>query len=133
LVVALSDGRATGAAVLALAVAGLTSRDTQTARAAYVAMEVTTWFVIVPSALASLLTGLLVSLGTPWGLFRHYWVFAKLVITIVATNLLLAHTHPIGLLAEAARDTMLSAVSPAKSRSREFCAPIRRHHAGCTW
>ena len=62
-------------AFLALAVA---SQDAQMARAAYLAMEVTAWWVIVPLAFASLLTGLVVSLGTPWGLFRHYWVLIKL-------------------------------------------------------
>jgi hypothetical protein len=60
------------AVFLVLAVAGLTSGAPATARAAYVAMEATTRLVIVPLCLASLLTGILQSLGTPWGLFRHY-------------------------------------------------------------
>ena len=68
---------------LALAVAGLFSRDEQLVRAAYVSMELITWFVIVPLAFVSLLTGLIESLGTPWGLFRHYWILAKLVITFL--------------------------------------------------
>jgi hypothetical protein len=93
---------------LALAVAGLVSQDAQTVRAAYLAMEVTTWFVIVPLAFASLLTGLVVSLGTPWGLFRHYWVLVKFVLTLLATALLLLHTQPIGVLARIARETALS-------------------------
>jgi hypothetical protein len=42
------------------------------ARAAYLAMDLTSRFVIVPLARASLLTGLAQALGTPWGLFRHY-------------------------------------------------------------
>ena len=37
-------------------------------------MELTGWDVIVPLAVASLLTGLVMALGTKWGLFRHYWV-----------------------------------------------------------
>ena len=55
-------------ALLALAVAGLTSQDAQIVRAAYPAMELIARFVIVPLAFASLLTGLIQSLGTPWGL-----------------------------------------------------------------
>jgi len=51
---------------LALAVAALTSQDAQMVRAAYLAMELTGWFVLVPLALASLLTGLVQSLGTKW-------------------------------------------------------------------
>jgi hypothetical protein len=43
------------AAFLALAVAGLTSQDTQMMRAAYPAMELITRFVIVPLTFASLL------------------------------------------------------------------------------
>ena len=41
-------------------------------RAAYLAMELTAWFIIVPLSLASPVTGLVQSLGTAWGLFRHY-------------------------------------------------------------
>ncbi|MCX6044198.1 MAG: hypothetical protein NT075_03740 [Chloroflexi bacterium] len=95
------------ASFLALAIAGLTSHDAQLMRAAYLAMDLTTWFVIVPLALASLLTGLIQSLGITWGLFRHYWVLAKLLITILATVILLLHTQPIGLLAGVARTTSL--------------------------
>ncbi|HEX3639991.1 MAG TPA: hypothetical protein VHV10_01745 [Ktedonobacteraceae bacterium] len=98
------------AAFLALAVAGLTSQDVKYLRAAYLVMELTTWFVIVPLALASLLTGLVSSLGTKWGLFRYYWVLVKLLITILATIILLVHTQPIDLLAGvAAKTTVLGA------------------------
>jgi hypothetical protein len=90
------------ACFLALAIGGLVSRDGQLVRASYIAMNVTTWAVIVPASVASLLTGLIGSLGTPWGLFRHYWVLAKLVLNLVATIVLLAHTQPIGVLAAAA-------------------------------
>jgi hypothetical protein len=96
------------AAFLALAVAGLTSSDALLVGGAYIAMETITWFVIVPLAFASLLTGLVQSLGTEWGLFRHYWVLAKLLITIFATILLLVHTKPIGILAAAARETTVA-------------------------
>jgi hypothetical protein len=29
--------------------------------------------VVTPLAIAALLTGLMLSLGTQWGLLRHYW------------------------------------------------------------
>lgn len=102
------------AAFLALALAGLTSPDAPMARAACLAMDLVTWVVIVPLAFASLLTGLVVSLGTPWGLFRHYWVLTKLLITVFATFLLLAHTQPIGLVAAAAREGALSSAGVAR-------------------
>jgi hypothetical protein len=90
------------AAFLALAIAGVSSGDSQMVRAAYLAMHLTTWFVIVPLSLASLLTGLVDSLGTPWGLFRHYWVVTKLLLTVLATIILPVHTQPIGHVADVA-------------------------------
>jgi hypothetical protein len=96
------------ATFLALAVAGLTSRDAQVVRAAYLAMELTAWCVIVPLSFASPLTGIVQSLGTTWGLFRHYWVLIKFLMTIPCTLILLLHMQPIGLLARAAAETTLS-------------------------
>src|SRR5581483_6459517 len=93
---------------LALAIGGLASHDAQAARAAYLAMKVTTWAVIVPSSLASLLTGVIVSLGTPWGLLRHYWVLAKLLLNVLATVVLFVHTRPIDLLAGVAAHSPLA-------------------------
>jgi hypothetical protein len=95
------------ACVLALAIAGLTSQNAQTVRAAYLAMDVTAWSVLVPLALASLLTGLVQSLGTKWGLFRHYWVVTKLLINLVATIVLLMYTQTLSTLANAAAKTPL--------------------------
>src|ERR1043166_1579879 len=93
---------------LALAIAGLIGRDAQMVRSAYLAMDLTGWFVIVPLSLASLPTGLVMSLGTEWGLFRHYWVLAKLLITVLATILLLVHMQPVGHLARVAAETTLA-------------------------
>jgi len=98
------------AAFLALAISGLTSDGGEVTRAAYLAMQSITWRVIVPLSFASLLSGLVSSLGTTWGLFRHYWVLIKLVLTIIATILLLVHTQPIGYMAAVvARKTLTAA------------------------
>ncbi len=96
------------ASFLALAVSGLTSTDAEQARAAHLAMSLTTWAVIVPLSLLSPLTGLVMSLGTAWGLVRHYWVLAKLVITLPACALLLLHLRPIGHLAHVISETTLA-------------------------
>jgi hypothetical protein len=96
------------AAFLALALVGLTSRDAQLVRAAYLAMEVTARYVVVPLALVSLLSGIVSSLGTKWGLLRYYWVLLKLVITIPATLILLVHLQPIERLATVAATTTVS-------------------------
>lgn len=97
------------AAFLALALGGLTSNDALIVRSAYIAMEFVTWFVIVPLSIASLVTGLVQSLGTAWGLFRHYWVVAKLALTVVATAILLVHTQPIDAVASVALQGPLDA------------------------
>ena len=91
-------------AYLGLGLAAGTSRDAQTVRAAWIAMELTGWFVIVPLALAALLTGLVLSLGTPWGLFRHYWVVIALALTIVSTVVLLLHMPTVSNVANVARE-----------------------------
>ena len=100
-------------AFLALAIVGVVSDDAQTVRAVYLSMEVTGWFVLVPLALASLISGVLQSVGTRWGLFRHYWVVIKLWMTLVATVVLLLYTQTLGLLADAARDSAVHGGPPA--------------------
>ena len=96
------------ACFLALAIAGLMSRDAQVVRAAYLAMELTGWYVIVPLCFASLLTGLVEALATPWGLLRHYWILVKLLIAILSTILLLLHMQATSRLAGAATEAILS-------------------------
>jgi hypothetical protein len=39
------------------------------------------------------------SLMTPWGLFSHYWILVKLLLTVLSTIVLLVHMKPIGYLA----------------------------------
>lgn len=97
------------AAFLALAIAGCISRDAPVVRAAYLAMELTGWYVIVPFCFASFVSGLALSMGTAWGLIRHYWVVVKLVMIVPATLLLLLHVQPISELAHVAAQTTLSA------------------------
>jgi hypothetical protein len=80
---------------LILAIVGMTSRDLPTVRAAYLVMEKTVWFVILPFNFTSLLSGLVVALGTTWGLFRHYWVVTKLVLNLITTAVLLGYTAEI--------------------------------------
>ena len=92
-------------AYLALDVAAMTSNDPQQIAAAWTAMELTGWYVIVPLAVASLLTGTVMSLGTPWGLFRYYWVVISFVLTIFATIVLIAHMPDVSALASMARQT----------------------------
>lgn len=90
-------------AYLALGVAAVTSQEVQTVRAAWTGMAVIGWFALAPLAVAALLTGLVMSLGTKWGLFRHYWTLISLVLTVLATAVLLLHMPDVSALAEIAQ------------------------------
>jgi hypothetical protein len=73
-------------------------------RSAYSIANLLAEWVVLPLLIAALLLGVAESLWTPWGLFRHYWVLMKLIITAVATIVLLLQMHPIGQLAGAAAE-----------------------------
>ncbi|HZA26916.1 MAG TPA: DUF2269 domain-containing protein [Actinomycetota bacterium] len=96
------------AGYMALDVAAATSRDDQVLRAVYLGMGLIAGNVIVPLAVASLVTGVVVSLGTKWGLFRHYWVLISFLLTIVATVVLLSETRTINFFADIAADPATS-------------------------
>jgi hypothetical protein len=102
------------AAYIALNVPALLDSDEQTVRAAYLMMEPVAWYAVVPLAIASLLTGIVQSLGTPWGLFRHYWVLISLAVTVFATTILLLHLPAIDAMADraAAPEVDVSTLSP---------------------
>jgi hypothetical protein len=96
------------AVFIALAITGIVTKNIQLARAAYLAMEVSSCFVIVPFCIASLLTGIIQSLGTKWGIFKYYWIVVKLILTLAATVLLLLHRKPISLMAGIAAESKFS-------------------------
>jgi len=103
-------------AFLALAIAAVTSADSQLARSSCVSMGFLAVYVIVPIALASLLSGLLSALGTKWGVFRYSWVIVKLVLSCIAVAVLLKQVGPIRDLAVLARDPMASLAIPEAKR-----------------
>lgn len=90
-------------AYLALSVAALTSQDALTVRAAWIAKALIGWSVIVPLALGALATGVVMALGTPWGLFRHHWVLISFVLATLATIVLVLRMPTVSLLAGVAR------------------------------
>ena len=98
-----------GAAVVFLALAGIgfTSDDPPKVRGAYLLMAPAAWFVLVPLAHASLLSGIVLSLGTTWGLFRYYWVVLKLGITVFATVILLIYMGTFRQMAGVAADPVV--------------------------
>jgi hypothetical protein len=89
---------------LALSVTALSFEDPVVVRSIYVLMEPTARYVLLPFAAASLLTGVVQSLGTHWGIVRHYWVIVKLVLTAVATLILLVYKQTFHAMALTAGD-----------------------------
>lgn len=89
-------------AYLALDVTATTSRDADVVRTAYGAMDLVVVSAIVPLALTTVAVGVVNALGTTWGLFRHWWVLVKLLLTLVATAVLLLQVPTVRALAEAA-------------------------------
>ena len=84
------------AAFLVLSIAGLTSHDADVVRGAYLSMDLISWFVIIPMCFGALATGLLQALGTPWGLFRYYWILVKFGLAIFVTIALLVSSAHAG-------------------------------------
>lgn len=78
------------AAFLELALAA-TRGDSATSRAAFLAMNVVGRGVILPLGIGALVSGTVQALGTKWGLFKHYWVLVKLLLTVFATTALCLH------------------------------------------
>jgi len=94
-------------AVVAYLVLDLTvsaSGDAVAVRSAWVAMGQVTGSVLVPLAIASLVTGIVMSLGTKWGLFRHWWVLISLLLTVVAVLVLLSESELISRVAAMAAE-----------------------------
>ena len=90
---------------IVLDVVAATSRDPATLRAAYLAMHLVAAYAIVPLAIAAVVTGLIMSLGTKWGLLRHYWVVVSLVLTLLATVVLFIEMRVIRFYADVAGDS----------------------------
>ncbi|MEV5593464.1 DUF2269 domain-containing protein [Streptomyces sp. NPDC052496] len=75
--------------LLTLSVTGYTSGSLDTTVAAYRAMKIFSDWLLLPVALTALVSGLVLSFGTPWGLARHRWIVVKFWLTL-ATVLLTA-------------------------------------------
>ena len=105
------------AAFLVLSVAGLVSTDPETVKAAFMSMDLVGRALIVPMSLAASATGLILAVGTPWGLIRYNWVVAKLLLTVVAVVGLLLHQY-----------TAVSAAAALASGSPADSLPFARLH-----
>ncbi|WP_119294543.1 DUF2269 domain-containing protein [Streptomyces sp. YIM 130001] len=71
--------------LLALAVAAITTDSAATTEAAVRSMKIFSDWLVLPLALLTLASGLVLSLGTHWGLARHRWVYVKFWLTLATT------------------------------------------------
>lgn len=110
------------AAYIALDVTVATSGDASVVRAAWIAMGLIGSWAIVPLASASLVTGLVMALGTKWGLFRHWWVLISFLLTVGATGVLLSEIRVIN-------DGAAMAADPATSTEQLLAAQSTLPHS----
>jgi hypothetical protein len=74
--------------VLLIASAHAATRDDrQEAHATYALLQLVAYSVDVPLALIALLAGVLLALSSTWGIFRYWWVTAKLAILLTTITL----------------------------------------------
>ncbi|MFB7456750.1 DUF2269 domain-containing protein [Streptomyces sp. NPDC088337] len=71
--------------LLALAIAAVTTGSAVTVETSVRAMKLLADWLLLPVAFATLFSGLVLSLGTPWGLARHRWVYTKFWLTLATT------------------------------------------------
>ncbi|WP_437096646.1 DUF2269 family protein [Streptomyces sp. enrichment culture] len=71
--------------LLALGTTANTTGSAVTVEASVRAMKLFADWLLLPAALLTLLSGLVLSLGTPWGLARHRWVWTKFWLTLATT------------------------------------------------
>ncbi|MGF7029178.1 small-conductance mechanosensitive channel [Paenibacillus mucilaginosus] len=86
----------------------LNNQDADMVRSAIQIMSLIANCIVVPVAFASLLTGAALSLGTRWGLLRHYWIFFKLLFTVVAVFMLVAYIQELSHAVSIASQSTLS-------------------------
>ena len=76
-------------AYLCLVITALVRPTMPLIQAVWSAMDLIAWYGLAPLAILTVITGVGLALGTKWGLFQHYWVLISLVMTMVATIILL--------------------------------------------
>jgi hypothetical protein len=81
-------------ALLPLVLTGLTTDDGQTAAAAFGAVATLVPWTVPVLSLLIVATGVLLGLGTKWGLVRYWWVAVKLVLSLILTTLVFVSLLP---------------------------------------
>lgn len=80
--------------VATLTVTSITTGDPQTQAVAYQALGIVAVWPMLIAGLCCLASGLMLGLGTKFGLVRYWWVAVKLCLNIVLTTLVLVALRP---------------------------------------
>jgi uncharacterized membrane protein len=85
----------------------MTTDDPLTAASGLRTLEIITVWPLLSAGLVCLLSGIVLGLGSKWGLVRYWWVAVKLVLNLVLTGLVLVALRPeVTHLADQARRSM---------------------------
>lgn len=91
-------------AYLPFAIQSVRGPEPEAARTIYAAMNTIRWGVVLPCEFAALATGFIQSVGTSAGLFRHYWILAKFLLTVGGITILLMHMPLVSRLTESVQE-----------------------------
>ncbi|MFE9533038.1 DUF2269 domain-containing protein [Streptomyces sp. NPDC006691] len=112
--------------LLALGITAYAADSPGMTEAAYRAMKVFGDWLVLPIALLTLVSGVVLSLGTRWGLARHRWVWIKFWLTLVTLCLsaFLLRPEINGAVAAGVPDTSLVAAPVVSSSAYFFMTAI---------
>lgn len=120
-------------AMITLAFTGLLAETHAVRHGAYELMHIIDLTIVIPSVVLSIITGLVVALGTPWGLLKHWWVLVKFVIALgipafaaVVENRWFGSLRPVRRIRQRSRAGSASHWPSAWSASPRCCGPRRR-------
>ena len=81
-------------ALLVLLITARTTSDANLVVSGFNAIRMIVPVAVPPLSLSILVTGLILGLGTPWGLVRYWWVVVKLILSLVMTTLVFLSLVP---------------------------------------
>jgi hypothetical protein len=81
-------------ALLVLLISARTTSDPILVASGLNALRMIVPVAVPPLSISSVVTGLILGLGTPWGLLRYWWVLVKLVLSLIMTILVFVALVP---------------------------------------
>jgi uncharacterized membrane protein len=113
---------------LILMIIATQTSDSRTLHIIYTLVETLDVSLIWPSSLASVTTGALIAILTPWGLFRFYWIVLKEVLSLLSIILGMIGLHPWLLYAltvtSAKEGSLVQAASLVVNQQKQFAGII---------